>query len=313
MIDIIVSVGDNNALNLQRTLNTIGDINANVIVVVPEELREHYMPEDVRALCPLIQNMSYIRSGDKIQHMKQFYDGLHSEFATGDIITFLKSGDYFLGAPHIERIQNIFDTSPNVMVLCGRVQTKTGISLYCNDKINLQGKFFKRQFIDYYTFFEEFVNELEFSLNLHYISEVQKNIIEYIDEVIVFVTSPLSDIGAACQHYFDQVVPYQDFFDNTLTIKYIYSIMAECYFSYIEAINLEVDAAVLETLLNDIYRFYLYFRQLELTDTEVLVEIYNQGILARYGVVRHPFVKNIPTLHLIQFLEMLEANVKSEE
>ena len=311
MINIVISVLDENISNLKRTLNSIGDTESVIVGVVPDSLHNIYPPDEVRKFCSNEQQIVYIRSGNgkNSTHMKNFYEGLHSNFTKEDIITFVKSGDYFCGSPHLSRIETIFKMCPNVMVICGRTQTSAGVSLYSNDKLNLQGKFFKRQFIDYYTFMEDFVNEIEFALNLHYISEVKNNIIEYIDEVVVYINNTLANVGEACQHYFDTILPYQDFFNNALTIRYIYNLMTECYFSYIEAVNLDMSPEGMEILLQDIHTFYLYFRQLELTDVEELIQVYNQGILTRYGMIHHPFTRNIPSLHLIQFLEMLEENV----
>lgn len=311
MIDIIISVTDDNVNNLKRTLNSIGDAKGTAIVVVPSSLSKIYPPEEVENYCSCIQNFKYIEARGN-NHIGNFYEGLHSSFATGDIITFLKSGDYFLAAPHLERIEKLLEESFNTMVVCGQTQSKLGVSLYHNSKITLQGKFFKRQFIDYYTFLEDFTNEIEFALNLHYISEVQNknDMLIYLDEVTVYTDSPLSDIGTACQHYFDIILPSQDFFNNTLAVKYIYHLMVECYFSYIEAINLELEENVMNTLMKDIYTFFSYFRQLELTDMEELVLIYNQGILTRYGLLQHPFVKRIPCIHFIQFLDMLEEGIQ---
>lgn len=311
MINIVISVADDNVNNLKRTLNSIGDAKGTIIVVVPNALANIYPAEEVKKYCSCTQDVCYVRAKDG-GHISNFYEGLHSSLATGDIITFLKSGDYFLAAPHLDRIEKLLQESFNTMVVCGRTQSKLGVSLYHNAKITLQGKFFKRQFIDYYTFLEDFTNEIEFALNLHYISEVQNknDMLLYIDEVVVYTDSPLSDIGMACQHYFDLVLPSQDFFNNTLAVKFIYHLMTECYFSYIEAINLELDDDTMDKLMRDIYTFFAYFRQLELTDMEEFVLIYNQGILTRYGLLQHPFIKRIPCVHLIQFLDMLEEGIQ---
>ena len=311
MIDIIISITDNNVNNLKRTLNSIGDAKGTIIAVVSDAYINDYNPDEVEQYCSSSQTI-YFMQGKTNSHIGNFYDGLHSRFASGDIITFLKSGDYFLAAPHLDRIDRLMQESYNTMVVCGQTQSKLGVSLYHDVKITLQGKFFKRQFIDYYTFLEDFTNEIEFALNLHYISEVQNknDMLIYIDEIAVYTDSALSDIGTACQHYFDQILPSQDFFNNTLAVRYIYHLMCECYFSYIEAINLGLDEETINKLMKDIYTFFAYFRQLELTDMEELVLIYNQGILTRYGLLQHPFVKAIPCIHLIQFLDMLEEGIQ---
>lgn len=310
MINIVISVETDKIEELKRTLDSIGDAKAQIIVVISNNVSGIYNPEDIRKYSCFEQDIYCVQSTGS-GHMKNFYTGLHSNMAQGDIITFLKAGDYFSAAPFLNRIEKLFEVDPRVMIACGRTQSSLSISLYHNEKITLQGKFFKRQFIDYYTFLEDFTNEIEFALNLHYISETQKSILQYLDEVMVFTNSPLSDIGAACHHYFDEVVPSQNFFNNDLTVKYIFHLMTECYFSYIEAVNLQVSDEVMDRLMKDIYTFYNYFRQLELTeDADELVLIYNQGILSRYGFSYHPFTRSIPCLHLIQFLDILEENLQ---
>ena len=310
MINIVVSVETAQTDDLKRTLSSIGDTKSQIIVIISNKVADVYDPEEIRKYTSFNQDIICIQSaGDN--HMKNFYAGLHSEMSQGDIITFLKAGDFFSAAPFLNSIEQIFEMDSRVMIVSGRTQSALNISLYHNDKITLQGKFFKRQFIDYYTFLEDFTNEIEFALNLHYISETQKSILQYIDATIVYTNSPLSDIGLACHHYFDEIVPYQDFFNNNLTVKYIYHLMTECYFSYIEAVNLQVPEETLDKLMRDIYTFYNYFRQLELVDDkEELVLIYNQGILNRYGMSYHPFTRDIPCIHLLQFLDILEENLK---
>lgn len=309
MIDIIISMIDEDIKQLKYTLNSINYTNESIIVVVPTQVYLEYDLE--KEFQSLSQKIIFLKNNNiQNNHMSNFYQGLHSTFVTKEIITFLKAGDYFLGAPYLTQIENVFNLNPNLLVLCGQIQSKNNISLYCNNMINLQGKFFKRQFIDYYTFLENFTNDIEFSLNLHYISETKSNILTYIDVPMVYINTPLSNIGEACHDYFDNIVPYQDFFDNTLTIQYIYKLITECYFSYVEAINSNIEETELNILLEDIYTYYIYFRQLELTDTDELIKIYNQGILIRYGIAQHPFTKNIPDIHLIQFLEQLEENIK---
>jgi hypothetical protein len=311
MVDIIVSVINDDVDGLKRTLNSIADAQGTILVMVPCDFKDIYPSEEIENYCSCSQNIVYCNT-NRANHMGNFYEGLHSNKTLGDIVTFLKSGDYFLAAPHLGRIERLLQESRNTMVVCGQTQSSLGVSLYHDAKITLQGKFFKRQFIDYYTFLEDFENEIEFALNLHYISEVQNrdNMLVYLNETVVYTNSTLADIGVACQHYFDLILPVQDFFNNDLAVRYIYHLITECYFSYVEAINLELDDNTMDGIMRDIYTFFAYFRQLELTDMEELIAIYNQGILTRYGLIQHPFVKRIPCIHFIQFLELLEEGIQ---
>lgn len=312
MINVIVSMTSNEDLGkLKITLTSLAGDALSISVINSDPNATQLTLNDIVDLCPTARVDAYYinHTIDTELHMNNFYEAMYASKDVDGIMTFLRAGDRFLSPHLIPDIEMMFNTSEGVLAVKGDTTYSGGLEIYRNHYMNLQGWFFSKGFLDYYTFLKVFRNEVEFALHLSYIAELQPQFVRYLYEPVVFITSQNFDIGFACKHYFNEMLPYQPFFDATLGIRFIYNIACDFYISYIQATNQEVPTDVMNILLNDLVEFYVFFEALELRDLEELLKIYNNKMQDIYNRKKDAFLIKIPNVTFIQFLE----NFKNKE
>ena len=306
MINVIVSMTTNEDLpKLKTTLSSFTGDSLSISVINSDPQADLLTIQDIINLCPTARIDAYYMNStlDRELHMNNFYEAMYSITDMNGIITFLRAGDRFL-APHlIPEIEVQFNTSEGILAVRGETTASGNFEIYKNPHMNLQGWFFSKGFLDYYTFLKVFKNEVEFALHLSYIAELQPKFIKYLHEPVVFITSESRDIGATCRHYFNNILPEQTFFDPALGVRFIYDIVCDYYISYIQATNQEVPLDVMQSLLRDISDFYTFFEALELEDLDELLKTYNNKMKEIYNRKKDAFLIKIPNITFIQFLE----------
>lgn len=308
MTDVIVVTTNNDIELLKETLRSLNASEFNILIAHSAHEIDELNPADLKLMCPKASHLESIFIATHTQdYMFQLYEAMYNNGMDGRLITFLKSGDIFQGTYFINEIESAFMSDPSLLAVTTNTVTKKDIALYSNRKLNLQGWFFKKDFLDYYTFLREFKNEVCFSLHLSYISDLQPQFVKYINKTSVYITQPISNIGEACRHYFNGILPAKDFFNPLLGTQYLYDIAVDCYISYVQATNLEIEEPEMTVLLSDIKTFYDYFKALELDNIHLLLDIYNQKIQKIYtNYVDNIFCIKIPNVTFIQFLEGMD-------
>ena len=318
MTTAIISVTNNNNLEeLKETLYSIGGSLINIVVIASGKIANELNSDIIKSLCPILKNVSYLNNGSfEDFHMNNFYDAIHAaggQANGNEIITFLKCGDRIVG-PHIFiEVEKEFSRDEHLLTIHAKNVTDKGLNIYNLDYVNLQGWFYKRSFLDYYTFLKTFKNDIEFTLHLSYITNLQPQFHLEINDNFIYINSLISNIGEACQHYFNIVLPEQTFFDVELGLKYLYELICECYITYIQVINAQLPDERFVQIAEDLKSFYNYFRLLELDNLEDLLKVYNNKMKQMYNKDRDLFLEKIPDLTFTEFLENFEKKVKKEE
>lgn len=179
--------------------------------------------------------------------------------------------------------------------------------------LNLQGWFFKKEFLEYYTFVKTFQHDVEFALNLAYIAHLNKFSHMDINMDMVLVTNPVQYIGPSCVHYFNEILPQQNFFNSHLGACFIFDILCDCYITYIQALNDRLSEEDMHFIWRDIQTFYDYFAQLDLDDLNILLSVYNLKMQKIYSTIgADSFTKKIPSVSLVEFLNLHEKEEVKE-
>lgn len=303
MIDIIISATKNTRLqDIKNTLSSLINEDIHVILVTSGAVADEVAKEEIRKTFPEKLNITYIKNGNDLNsHVNNFLLAFQ-RIAGNEIITFLKAGDLFSGIYLCPIIEKEFEENPKLLTLHGKVDSMNNLNLYTNKYLNVQGWFFRRGFLDYYTFLNRFTTEIEFALNFSYITDLQPQFHKELNRSTVYINTVLSDIGSSLYNYFNKILPEQQYFNTELGVKYLYNLVCDCYISYIQAINLEIPKDDIDSLIIDIDSFYKYFNALELTNLELLLKIYNNKMKEIYLSEDNSFLIKIPDVTLIDFL-----------
>lgn len=304
MINVIVSmIANNSEQELKNTLNSINTDDMSVLIVTPAGVG---IPTDI---LNNYKNVKHVFSGNEDNHSSNFYHGIYNAHPDSNILTFVKAGDMFCGRDIFPMVEQAFDRDVRLTTIRGRVRNQYNYNLYNSPVLALQGWFFKKEFLEYYTFVKMFQHDVEFSLNLAYIAHLNKFSHMDMNIDMVQVVNPLEYIGPACIHYFNEVLPQQNFFNSHLGVCFIFDILCDCYITYIQAVNDNLPEEQMQLIWRDIQTFYEYFAKLELDDLSILLNVYNlkmQKIYTLIGV--DSFTKKIPSISLVQFLDLHEKN-----
>jgi hypothetical protein len=297
MIDVIVSVTtENNYKDLQITLNSLEKDLKSVVV----------MNSNPDVIAPLVENYPTIRLlNDKGgNHVEHFYTAIYQRQSECEALTFLKAGDIICGSDVLSTVASTLLFYPHVNVVHGGVRAKYNYDLYTNPGIAVQGWFFRKEFLEYYTFLKMFQNDIEFAMHLAYISHTKPHQLIELDLDVVQINNPIKNVGQACKHYFNDVLPSQHFFDGPLGLAFICDIICDCYVSYVQVLNDNREDEDVQYVVADIQEFYDYFSRLDLTDDlTILLQAYNGKMQRLYGTQKaNSFTRAIPTLTFIDFL-----------
>lgn len=302
MIDVIISAtNETTTQDVIDTLNSLSSEDICAVLVVSEGKSEDFLKKEVIDEFPKKTKIILTKEASN-SHMNNFFRGLQKNENENEIVTFLKAGDLFTGIYLYPVIKKEFGDHPELLTLHGDVENMNNLNLYSNKKINLQGWFFKREFLNYYSFFNNFSSEIEFALNFSYITDLQPIFHKELNKSIVYVKNSFDNIDNAFYNYFNNILPRQPFFKAELGLEYLYDLICDCYISYVQAVNLELPQETIKNLLEDINYFYNYFNALELSNLELLLEIYNKKMKDIYNSKGNPFLIKIPDITLITFL-----------
>ena len=308
MIDAIISVvGDSTVQELIDTLNSLSSEDIYVTVVISDQNKNDFISKEISNRFP--KNLKIILTRENSNsHMSNFFKGFQKNDNENEIITFLKAGDLFTGIYLYPIIKKEFCDHPEILTMHGNIENMNDLNLYSNKRMNIQGWFFKRDFLNYYSFFNEFKTEIEFALNFSYITELQPHFHKELNKSVVYVKNAYKDnpIDKAFYNYFNNILPRLPFFKPELGLEFLYDLICDCYISYVQAINLEVPKHVLKELIRDITFFYNYFTALELSNLEILLNIYNKKMKDIYNSEGNPYLIKIPDITFIDFLNNFE-------
>jgi hypothetical protein len=307
-MNVIISVVNNNSIDdLKNTLYSLGGDQVNITIIASGSIANQLSVESIHQMCPVANVSRYINNGTYEDfHMNNFYDAIHDFQGEGDIVTFLKCGDRFIGQHLIIDIEKTFSDNPELLTMHYNIVSNDNLNIYTSKEINLQGWFFRRGFLDYYVFLKTFKNEVEFTLHLSYIADLQPQYNKFVNSPMVYTKHSINDIGEACKHYFNEILPQQNYFDVELGLKYLYGIICDCYISYIQGINGEMSDEDMQSLIFDIGTFYNYFKLLELDNIELLLKTFNNKMKEIYQKQDDLFLMKIPDITFTEFLENFE-------
>lgn len=301
MINVIVSMTSKNTeQELKNTLNSIDTNDMSVLVVSSAGVNIH------SDIFPQYSNIKHIfNTGRDDEHSTNFYHGIYNANENSNILTFVKAGDIFCGRDVFPIVEQAFDNDVRLTTVRGRIRNKHNYNLYNSPVLNLQGWFFKKDFLDYYTFVKTFKHDVEFALNLTYIAHLNKFSHMDINLDMVQVMNPVEYIGPSCVHYFNEALPQQNFFNSHLGACFIFDILCDCYITYVQAANDGVSEDEMRLIMRDIQTFYDYFAKLELDDLTILLSVYNLKMQKIYSAIgADSFTKKIPSISLVEFLNL---------
>lgn len=320
MIDIIISAKSDATLPaVEYTLYSIAPYDAgSVIIVVDDSLRDVITADTINKTLPL--NIIIVYHENRISeesHIANFFQGLQIQGNNiNPYVLFLKAGDtlcgqqvlfdviyHYLLQPYDEEE----DRNDNNLIIIGNVLNNSNFSLYSENALLLQGIVFNRNFLEYYFFDQEFNDDIEFAL-LTYFVLAQENCpytVFHYDHDFVSLNdhNKLRNIGLGCRHFFEEFFPDQPFFNAEKGISLIYQIIVKSYITYIEAINYDIPIEEMQNIIADILSFYSFFKGLELNSLELLLDKYNALMKEVYTSPNNAFIKTIPSLTFIEFLD----------
>lgn len=305
MIDIIVSMG-NNLDDLKKTLYSLGyDSKFNVIISVCEENKKYCNLDDLKALLPeATLNLCDCAQSDDLQ---KFLCGLNSNHARGNYVTFLKAGDIICNNYIFNTIEELFDKNPSINMIQGGATGEKEIITYNGKNIKLQGKIFKRFWLDRFNIVRSFVNDIEFALYFSCMCDAVSGLRLEIPVNLVRIASGIEGWGEAYVHFFSNVFPKNNYYNKELVDKYICQALCDFYFIYLSALNLDYLEEEVSKILKEIQLFYSFFKNQELENLETLLMVYNENVLIHYSSYDDPSIVKIPCLSIVSFLDELES------
>lgn len=305
MIDIIIA-HNGNTEDLKTTLSSLGYMcNQNIVIAHNEKIGVN----DLNMIVP--KAAIHFCVSDKDSALSKFAAALNTPKSSAEYVTFLKSGDTVCLPIHLEEIESLFGTSPTVNIVEGRVVSSNRALTNNGKELKIQGKVFRRHWLDRLNIFNSFVNDCEFALYFSHMCEATSNICLELPYDMVRTEDDIIGWGEAYVHFLMHLFPKTNYYNKELAEKYLAQGICDFYFVFLSTLNLEGQEEELNKVLEETKLFYLYFQEQEMSNLNILLTVYNGAILKHYSIYDDAAIMKIPCLNLVSFLDELEAMVSS--